>query len=151
MEKKLRSKWLSVTIDLSSKVFTPQLPPFRTSIFTITAEPNHSRIERPWQTAIHRGGPGLLDGAGTPAWFLEASKALDELGFVACSPEAVWSLCLPCLFRMWLSFLRKEHIISHYVICLSMLTVFVSVGQLSFLATIVQHTIAYNNYIDRVW
>ncbi|CAL1149446.1 unnamed protein product [Cladocopium goreaui] len=40
------------------------------------------QIERPWQTAIHRGGPGLLDGAGTPAWFLEASKSLDELGFV---------------------------------------------------------------------
>jgi hypothetical protein len=80
---------LSGAVDLSSKVFTPQLPPFRTSIFTITAEPNHSRIERPWQTAIHRRGPGLLDGAGTPAWFLEASKSLDELGFVACSPEAV--------------------------------------------------------------
>ena len=82
----------------SSKILTPQLPSFRTSIFIITIEPQHSRIGRPWQTAIHRGGPGLLDGAGTPAWFLEASKSLDELGFVACSPEAAWSLCLPWLF-----------------------------------------------------
>lgn len=40
------------------------------------------QLEKAWQTAIHHSGPGLLQGAGTPAWFLEASKSLDELGFV---------------------------------------------------------------------
>ena len=51
----------------------------------MTSSLRQSRLEKAWRTAIHYSGPGLLHGAGTPAWFLEASKSLDELGFETCS------------------------------------------------------------------
>ncbi len=51
----------------------------------MTSSLQQSRLEKAWRTAIHYSGPGLLHGAGTPAWFLEASKSLDELGFETCS------------------------------------------------------------------